>query len=122
MTCRHAETTTIAWLYGEADEAHAAHVAGCAACAEIADLHVDVLSAVAPALPALASPPPARRSVVRSPWAWLAAAALLLTPLLLPEPAPPLPPPGDREPELLDLQLEQLRDDLLDLSLDLEAL
>ncbi|MEO0601256.1 MAG: hypothetical protein AAF211_07460 [Myxococcota bacterium] len=47
MSCPHATTTTLLWLYGEADDAHADHVAGCAECQAVAADHADVMSAMA---------------------------------------------------------------------------
>ena len=46
--CPHAQTTTVAWLYGEGTEAHAEHVAGCAACTETLQSHEIVLGAMVP--------------------------------------------------------------------------
>lgn len=46
--CSHATTTTLLWLYGEADEAHAVHVATCAECTQVADEHASVVAAVSP--------------------------------------------------------------------------
>ena len=56
MSCEYAETTTLLWLYGEADEAHAEHVAGCAECTAVAEMHADTGSMVAPILPVLRRP------------------------------------------------------------------
>ena len=42
MSCPHAQTTTILWIYGEADEAHATHVAGCAICQRVLQEHEQV--------------------------------------------------------------------------------
>ncbi|TNE86181.1 MAG: hypothetical protein EP330_23130 [Deltaproteobacteria bacterium] len=44
MSCEHAETTTLLWLYGEGPEDHAAHVAECAECTEVSALHADVVA------------------------------------------------------------------------------
>lgn len=46
MSCPHATTTTMLWLYGEGEESHAEHVAGCEACQEVAREHADVMSAM----------------------------------------------------------------------------
>lgn len=51
--CPHANTTTIAFLYGEAPLAHAAHVAGCADCSAVAESHEQVVAALGPALAAV---------------------------------------------------------------------
>ncbi|MEQ1508035.1 MAG: hypothetical protein ABMB14_37750 [Myxococcota bacterium] len=72
MSCSHATTTTVAWLYGEAPDAHALHVAGCPDCAAVADDHAGVVGALGPALGALrdAAEAPAREPVPRrSRWA-----------------------------------------------------
>jgi len=60
MSCPHAETTTVAWCYGEADDAHAAHIASCEPCQAVVADHELVTGAVAPLAPALvgAGPPP----------------------------------------------------------------
>ena len=42
MSCPHAQTTTILWIYGEADDAHAAHVAGCEICQQVLKEHEQV--------------------------------------------------------------------------------
>ena len=47
MRCEHAATTTLLWLYGEADESHVEHVAGCEACQSVAEEHAEVMSAMA---------------------------------------------------------------------------
>lgn len=67
-TCPHAQTTTILWLYGEADAGHAAHVADCSACTAVADQHLDVQLAV----PIPPSEPADVRANAPSP-AWTAA-------------------------------------------------
>lgn len=46
MSCPHATTTTLQWLYGEGDEAHAEHVASCAECQVVVAEHADVMSAL----------------------------------------------------------------------------
>ncbi|MEM6930376.1 MAG: hypothetical protein AAF602_25790 [Myxococcota bacterium] len=46
MSCPHATTTTLLWLYGEGDDAHADHVASCAECQAVAADHADVMSAM----------------------------------------------------------------------------
>lgn len=62
-TCEHAETTTLLWLYGEADEAHATHVAGCGACTEVARQHADLMSEVGPIADRLVAAPSAEGQV-----------------------------------------------------------
>ncbi|MFK7928683.1 MAG: hypothetical protein AB8H79_10885 [Myxococcota bacterium] len=44
--CEHATSTTVLWLYGEADDSHATHVAGCADCTSVADDHATVAAAM----------------------------------------------------------------------------
>lgn len=79
--CAHAQTTTILWLYGEADAEHAEHVAGCLDCTAVADQHLEVQLAV----PVAASEPADARANAPSP-AWTAA------------PRPVLGTPGWRRP------------------------
>jgi hypothetical protein len=135
MTCPHAETTTVAWLYGEGDEGHAAHVASCPDCEAVSALHAEVVCLTSPVLPALRSgevpvAAPASPSWARPLLLLAAAATLVVVPLVRwqspPEPPPTTPALATRalpdEPELLDLRLERLEDQVLDLSLDLEAL
>ena len=82
MSCPHATTTTIAWLYGEADEAHALHVADCAACTAVADEHELVMSVVVPVLPRGKAPELPEAPAWRSP-SWWAAGVLLAASALL---------------------------------------
>lgn len=139
MTCEHAETTTLLWLYGEADEAHAAHVAGCAECTAVADLHVDVMARVLPVAPAIAAEASTPASGRRRWPAWvagglaLAAAALLVARLVTPTPitqsdtaVAALTPTPALEPavsvlldDAFDAELDALDDDLDALALDL---
>ena len=71
--CPHAQTTTVAWLYGEAPDEHAAHVAGCPACAETLESHELVLGALAPLAVQPSVPVPMSRRV--APWLVALAAA-----------------------------------------------
>ncbi len=130
MTCPHAQTTTLRWLYGEVGDAeHAEHVAGCPDCQAVADAHLSVL-AVLPDRPAPAQPRPRRVPT----WAWtvplLAAAATLLVmvrPGVSPGPAPSI---DDRLlaradvdtlflDDGLDARLDALDAQLLDLQVEL---
>ncbi len=78
MSCPHATTTTIAWMYGEGPESHDLHVAECDDCAAVLDEHVDVLSAVGDDLPALRQHGAVDQEFTRpSPVRWVASAALL---------------------------------------------
>lgn len=139
--CEHAETTTLLWLYGEADDSHAAHVASCQECSEIARMHADVVPIAAPVLrqadsasaQTLAPEPAARRGP--SPlWglAGLAVAAALLIGLGLtwigvaeePSPAPVALTAAAPEPSqvarllLDDATSSEADDDLFDDLLD----
>ena len=70
--CPHAQTTTVAWLYGEAPEEHALHVADCPVCTKTLESHELVLGALAPlAVQHPVSAPVSRRM---TPW-WVALAA-----------------------------------------------
>ncbi|HHO49741.1 MAG TPA: hypothetical protein ENK18_02450 [Deltaproteobacteria bacterium] len=78
MRCEHAQTTTLLWVYGEAEEAHAGHVAACADCRAVLSEHEAVASALGPALAAISAQPddpsgalagPARRRAVGLRWA-----------------------------------------------------
>ena len=43
MSCPHAQTTTLSWLYGDGPEEHLHHVAACAHCQTVAAEHADAL-------------------------------------------------------------------------------
>lgn len=81
-TCPLAETTTIAWLYGEGPENHVHHVASCEDCTAVAAEHAEVMASVGPVLdelrPAPAAVPPAEAPTAPAPVAanrpWLLAA------------------------------------------------
>lgn len=68
-SCPHADSTTIAWIYGEGPEDHALHVSGCAACSAVLEEHERVVTAVAGTEPMstaqadLASATPANNTV-----------------------------------------------------------
>lgn len=47
MSCPHEQTTTLLWIYGEADDAHASHVAQCAICQQVLREHEHVHLALA---------------------------------------------------------------------------
>ena len=109
MTCPQTEAT-LAWLYGEGDEAHLAHVGGCAGCQALVAEHEEVLHAAMPAVAgvdrgpwtvdrepgpgSVHAPMPANRPlwVFLGPAVALAAAAVLLLRLLAP--SGPAPAPG----------------------------
>ena len=136
MTCPHATTTTIAWLYGEASDAHTEHVADCAECTAVCAEHESVMSEVMPAMPrGLPAGPreaPARR---RDPAPWvfgaLAAAAVALV-VLRAGPLSTTPPitsavapvdvvaMADAVPS--SMWSGELNDDLADLDASLDAL
>jgi hypothetical protein len=46
MSCPHAETTTLLWIYGEGDESHALHVSMCAECQGVLETHERVQGAL----------------------------------------------------------------------------
>ncbi len=127
MSCPHAETTTVAWCYGEADDGHAAHIASCEPCQAVVADHELVTGAVAPLVPALveAAPAPSRRWLAPTAigiGVALAAAALLAigvaqrtpspTPYVEPAPVPvataPEPLPDDRVDARIDALLLEL--------------
>lgn len=131
MTCPHAQTTTLRWLYGELDDdAHAAHVATCADCQAVCDAHLDVLGAL-PDAAGIQAAPSRRRTV---PWPVLGpllAAAAATFVVLLPAGTPDVALPVDTgltataEPlwpeDSLDARLDALDDELLALQLDLST-
>lgn len=129
MSCPHATTTTLAWLYGEGDEAHAAHVASCPECEAVVATHADVLVTVG------ARPVPAPAPVAWRRWA-LAAAVLLavgaggwavgMRAPSSPPDAAPTRPDNDATaalgPDDLDQRLDRLQADVALLSLDADLL
>lgn len=139
MSCPHAQSTTVAWLYGEGPEAHGAHVASCADCTDVLVEHESVLAAVAPVARQLSAEPPrapARRSVLgwSAALGLLAAAALLF---VLPRQAPTDAPEAvavaldtdavarhspDLLTDALDSDLDALGAEVVLLSLDLSTL
>ncbi|MCB9676984.1 MAG: hypothetical protein H6737_17845 [Alphaproteobacteria bacterium] len=150
MTCPQTEAT-LAWLYGEGDEAHLAHVGGCAGCQALVAEHEEVLHAVtgvdrgpwivdreaARPGPVVRETVPANRPlwVFLGPAVALAAAAVLLLRLLAPSgpapapgaevavlPAPPVPVASIDLAFDLDRGLDDLDAELDDLFVDLEAL
>ena len=141
MSCTQTDTT-LAWLYGEGDEAHLSHVGSCPTCQALVEDHEAVLAAVAPALPHVQQAPPSQATpepAGRTGLVWalalvpLAAAALVFA--MLPG-APPVSPPSpdsvlpvpvasldlDSEFGDLDRGLDDLDSELDDLFVDLEAL
>ncbi len=56
MSCRHTETTTTLWLYGEGPEDHDQHVADCEDCQAAVAEHESVAGDIADILPALRRP------------------------------------------------------------------
>ena len=59
MSCDELNAT-LAWLYGEGEDAHAVHIASCEVCMEVVAEHEQVLSAVTRSRPVYASPDTAR--------------------------------------------------------------
>ncbi len=53
MSCEHAESTTLLWVYGEAPEAHDSHMAACAECQAVVDGLERVQHALQPIAPTL---------------------------------------------------------------------
>lgn len=141
MQCEHAQSTTLLWLYGEADDAHALHVAGCDACAAVAAEHASVTSALGPALAAISAgalseppiPAPRRRPRIQRIVAWaavLAAGALWTLSAAPPADSPPepddavafAPPPRLNASDPFDAALDDLDREIERLSLELEQL
>jgi hypothetical protein len=94
MSCEHAETTVLLYLFGEAPPEYADHLDGCEACQSALLEHADTVALVGPALcpPAeLPAPPPAARWEI---WGTAIGAGLALAAGLAMtfSPAPPPPP------------------------------
>lgn len=81
MSCEHAQSTTLLWLWGEYEEGHATHVAECEPCQAVVALHTEVVCATPPALGERRSVSmyPARSAMLVVAGLALAAAALLST-------------------------------------------
>ncbi|MBT3218292.1 MAG: hypothetical protein HN348_04320 [Proteobacteria bacterium] len=81
MSCQHAKTTTLLWLYGEGPEDHVSHIAQCDECQAVTEEHSELMATIGPVIPALRRAEPMRR---RRWWiggtvvALAAAAALML--------------------------------------------
>jgi hypothetical protein len=74
MSCEHAETTVLLYLFGEAPDGFEEHLAGCDECQESLAEHAATVRAVEPAFTAEELAVPGRAP--RSRWLpWLAAAA-----------------------------------------------
>ena len=91
MSCPHAETTAILYLFGEAPEDYAAHLESCEICQNVILEHQETIEVITPHIPA-----PARRRLPVQAIAPVAAlfaiaAAVLLTVRLdlLPSNSPP---------------------------------
>lgn len=129
MSCEHAQSTTLSWLYGELDDdAHAAHVAVCEDCQAVLADHELVAAAMPVAAPSI--PEPANK-----PWRWAllaaaAAAAVAAGWWLAPRPAAPDDTAVAVAPALddqlfaadIDSELDALDADLERLAADLETL
>ena len=128
---------TLAWLYGEGEEAQLEHIGSCERCQLLCEDHESVLSAVVPlsagAVPELAElPESANRPMWRFAVPGLALAAVALFTALIfggpsglpPVVAPPVPVASVDLADLglLDLGLDDLDSELDDLFADLEAL
>jgi hypothetical protein len=86
MSCEHANSTTLLWLYGEGDEEHLHHVAACPECQAVVAEHEAVGGVVGPIAAELgvadaapSDPVPANRV----PWRWMAAAAAVAASILV---------------------------------------
>lgn len=137
MACEHAHSTTLLWLYGEADDAHLGHIQGCAECQTVVGEHADVASALGPTLSAVRAAPRGRPRWAAAAGALALAAAAVLTVAVLPPPSSgesgaqvaeserveigaaivaidPLGPVDsfDSQLDALDLELDSLSDDL----------
>lgn len=120
MTCPHAATTTLSWMYDEQPEDHLHHVVGCADCQGVLDTHESVLAAVSPIAPSLTSVPR------RSRWPLVAAVALAAAAFVVAA----LPDPPEEAPAVvttpfdgqLDLELDDLDHALDTLAADLTLL
>lgn len=128
MSCTHASTTTLLWVYGEGPEGHLEHISGCAACQAVVESEERVSHAIGPVVGALQVPP------VRSRPRWagwvgvmaIAAAALLwvftgeaerVDVPVATQAVVEVEPPAD-----LDDQLAELDADLSSLEWDLRSL
>jgi hypothetical protein len=128
MSCDELNAT-LAWLYGEGDEAQAMHIASCPACMAVVADHEQVLSAVTRSLPVseASSRSSARRGTLRQ-WGWATgiAAAFMAVVLLSGDPSAVEAEPTDGsqvaytfEPMDWDVELDA---DLEELAWDVQAL
>ena len=128
MSCPHAETTTLRWLYDASEPEHGAHVAACADCSAVVAIHEEVAWAVSPVAPVLArdgavktSGTPAHRplrlALATAAVALAAAALLTLGPVQPDEPV-------DTDLALVDVTRTELLDSPLygDVDRDLDAI
>ena len=86
MSCPHATTDTLLWLYGEGDEAHVHHVASCEECQAVVAEHEAVAGLVGPIAADLAGPeatPAEPTPANRVPWQWMAVAAAVAASILM---------------------------------------
>lgn len=135
MSCPHATTTTLLWLYGEADESHAEHVAGCAVCRAVVAEHADVMSAMAevshldlrPSNEASTLPRPAHRPMWHLALGAVVGGAMAAAVALTVRPAPTEQPPVERPTIVLggddglDDRFDALAWELGDLQADVEG-
>lgn len=118
MTCPHATTTTLLWVYGEGPASHLHHVVGCPECQAV----LDAASEVAPVSALLPAAPSRRRRwpVFAAGLAFAAAAVLMLAAVEQNAPEPSRPADLDDGAAALtpfDSGLDGRLDDL-DLALD----
>ena len=117
MSCPHAESTAILYIFGEAPDDYAAHLEGCEICQNVILEHQETIAVVTPHIPA----PARRRLPVRAvaPVAaiFAIAAAMLLTVRL--DLLPPNPPPNQDADIIVERFFEAENDSKL-LALELE--
>ena len=115
MSCPQ-EGATLAWMYGEGDDAQVHHVAGCAECTATLTAHEAVLGLVRPIAPALVRAPRRARWPFVVAAVAVAASALVAWRVGAPEPPPPSEIALDDQLSGLDAELSTLADDLDDRS------
>jgi len=65
MSCPHATTTTLLWLYDNEPVNHDVHVGSCHDCQAVVAEHGDLMATLGPVLPALVVPAPRANQRVR---------------------------------------------------------
>ena len=123
MSCQHAKTTTLLWLYGEGPEDHVSHIAECEECQAVTEEHSDLMVTIGPVIPALRRAEPMRRRrwwVAAGLVALAAAAALMLRfAMVAPTLSPEVVAANDTDGEVeMFLEADLVFVDPLDLWLD----